>query len=77
MYGNNVHKAVIDSGDKESGISIHYVNKNYDEGDLIYQAVCPIYKKDTVETLAERIHELEYKFLPLITEKTILNQSLQ
>lgn len=77
MYGKNVHKAVIESGDKESGISIHYVNNNYDEGDLICQAVCPIYKQDTIESLAERIHELEYKFLPLITEKIILNQSLQ
>ncbi len=74
MYGINVHKAVIESGDKESGISIHYVNNNYDEGDVIYRATCPVLENDTTETLAERIHELEHKHFPLITEKVVFNQ---
>jgi len=71
MYGEYVHKAVIAAGDTESGISIHFVNENYDEGNIIFQARCNVLKNDTPETLAASIHELEYKYYPQIIEKVI------
>jgi phosphoribosylglycinamide formyltransferase-1 len=73
MYGNRVHEAVIASGDKNSGITIHHVNQAYDEGDVIFQASCPVMKDDTADSLASRIHQLEYKHFPAEIEK-ILNQ---
>jgi phosphoribosylglycinamide formyltransferase-1 len=73
MYGHHVHEAVIASGDSSSGITIHYVNEKYDEGNIIFQAFCPVMAEDTPETLAARIHELEYQFFPVIIEKTILS----
>ena len=73
MYGRFVHEAVIASGDEESGITIHKVNQAYDEGDVIFQAKCPVEKDDTPETLASRIHELEYRYFPEVVEK-LLNQ---
>ena len=72
MYGNRVHRAVIENGEKESGISIHYVNEQYDEGDIIFQARCEVRADDTPEKLAERIHKLEYRYYPEIVEKVIL-----
>jgi len=71
MYGMRVHKAVIEAGDAESGISIHYVNEKYDEGDIIFQARCPVMPDDTPESLAARIHELEYKYFPEVIEKVV------
>lgn len=71
MYGGNVHKAVIASGDKKSGITIHYVNEHYDEGAIIFQAECDVLPSDTGEVLAERIHKLEHKYYPEIIEKTV------
>ncbi len=75
MYGSHVHEAVIATGEKESGITIHYVNNRYDEGQIIFQAKCDIYIDDTPETLAGKIHELEYKFFPLTIEKLILHDT--
>jgi phosphoribosylglycinamide formyltransferase 1 len=60
-----VHEAVIAAGEKSSGITIHYVNEHYDEGDIIVQAHCPVLAGDTPETLAKRIHKLEHYFFPL------------
>lgn len=74
MYGMNVHKAVLASKDKDSGITIHRVNQNYDEGDIIFQAKCPIVSGDTPETLAARIHELEHQHYPRIIEEVLLNE---
>lgn len=71
MYGEKVHKAVIDNHESESGISIHYVNKSYDEGDIIFQARCKVEPSDTPDTLAARIHELEYKYFPEVIEDLI------
>ena len=68
MYGNRVHQAVIEAGEKESGITIHNVNSNYDDGDIIFQAKCPVMKDDTPETLAQRVHSLEYKYYPEVIE---------
>ena len=72
MYGMKVHKAVLASKDKESGITIHRVNANYDEGDIIFQATCPIQRNDTPETLAAKIHELEHLHYPRVIEEQLL-----
>ena len=58
MYGNFVHEAVLSAKEKESGITIHFVDEVYDNGKTIFQITCPVYKNDTPETLAKRIHEL-------------------
>ena len=75
MYGMKVHEAVILAGDKESGISIHFVNEQYDEGDIILQARCPVLPGDTPETLASRIHELEYEHYPRVIEELLTARS--
>jgi len=64
MYGDRVHRAVLDAGCSESGITIHYVNEQYDSGDIIFQARCPVLPDDDVESLAARVHELEYRHYP-------------
>ena len=71
MYGHHVHEAVIAAGEKESGITIHYVNEHYDEGTPIFQARCQVDPTDTPDTLAAKIHELEYRYFPEIIEQTI------
>jgi phosphoribosylglycinamide formyltransferase-1 len=68
MYGRHVHEAVLASGDDVSGITIHHVNQAYDEGDVIFQATCPVKQGDTPESLAERIHSLEYEHFPRVVE---------
>lgn len=73
MYGDAVHRAVIAAGESESGITIHYVNSHYDAGDIIFQARCRIEKGDTPETLASKVHKLEYLHYPVIIEKVINN----
>lgn len=73
MYGRHVHEAVIRAGKKESGITIHLVNEAYDEGDILFQASCPVYPDDTPESLASRIHILEHKHFPQIIENQIKN----
>lgn len=71
MYGLNVHKAVIESGKKESGITIHLVNEHYDEGRILFQAKCPVLENDTAEALAARVQELEHKHFPEVVERFI------
>ncbi|MBP1669244.1 MAG: phosphoribosylglycinamide formyltransferase [Bacteroidetes bacterium] len=71
MYGLRVHQTVIENGDKESGITIHRVNAEYDRGDIIFQARCPVMPDDTAETLAQRVHKMEYEFYPKIIEKLV------
>jgi len=71
MYGMKVHESVIRNKEKESGITIHYVNEVYDEGQIILQEKCPVISGDTPETLAERVHELEYLWYPKVIEKVI------
>lgn len=73
MYGMRVHEAVINNKEKESGITIHYVNENYDEGNIIFQAKCKITQNDSPETLAKKIHELEHKHYPRIVEELLIN----
>ena len=74
MYGHHVHEAVIAAGEKESGITIHYVNAHYDQGAIIFQAKCPVLPTDTPDDLAARVHELEYRYFPQIIAETILKQ---
>lgn len=71
MYGHHVHEAVIAAGEKESGITIHYVNEHYDSGNIIFQAKCPVEPTDTPDTLAARVHELEYRWFPEVIAKTL------
>ncbi len=71
MYGMNVHRTVIENGDQESGITIHYVNDRYDEGDIIFQARCPVIPGETPESLAEKIHRLEYEHYPGVIKETL------
>jgi len=71
MYGENVHKAVIGNHDTESGITIHYVNKVYDEGDIIFQTKCKVDPADTPDSLAVKIHALEYKHYPVVIEELV------
>ncbi|MDP2335226.1 MAG: phosphoribosylglycinamide formyltransferase [Bacteroidota bacterium] len=73
MYGMNVHKAALASKDKESGITIHQVNQDYDKGKIIFQATCPVVRGDTPETLAARIHELEHQHYSRVIEEVLLN----
>ncbi|MGL5682258.1 MAG: phosphoribosylglycinamide formyltransferase [Marinifilaceae bacterium] len=75
MYGMNVHNAVIEAGEKESGITIHFVNEHYDSGATIFQATCPITAQDTPDTLAEKVHALEYEYFPKVIEQVILDQN--
>ena len=72
MYGMRVHESVIAAGEKESGITIHYVNEHFDEGEAVFQAICSIDEKDTPETLAQKIHALEHAHFPGIVEKLVL-----
>jgi len=71
MYGHHVHQAVIEKGEKETGITIHYVNENYDEGKIIFQKSTPLSDRDTPETVAEKIHQLEYKYFPKVIESVL------
>ena len=73
MYGLNVHRAVIENKEKETGITIHYVNKIYDEGNIIFQTKCKVDEADTPESLAEKVHKLEYSYYPEIIEKLIID----
>jgi len=66
MYGDRVHRAVLEAGCTESGITIHYVNEKYDSGDIIFQARCPVLPADDVDSLASRVHALEYQHYPRV-----------
>lgn len=66
MYGDNVHIAVRASGDTKTGITIHHVNEKFDSGDTIFQACCDILPEDTAEDIANKVHELEYKYFPRV-----------
>ena len=74
MYGLHVHRAVLNAKEKETGITIHYVNERYDEGKTIFQTRCTINKDDTPETLAEKVHQLEYEHYPLIIERLLTEE---
>jgi phosphoribosylglycinamide formyltransferase-1 len=68
MYGMHVHRAIVENKEKETGITIHYVNENYDEGATIFQKQVTVLGTDTPEIVAEKIHELEQKYFPGVVE---------
>ena len=74
MYGMNVHRAVKEAGETETGITIHFVNEHYDEGAIIFQAKCPVTSEDTPEQIAQNVQQLEHRFFPRIIENTILGE---
>ncbi len=61
MYGEKVHEAVLASGDRESGATVHVVDENYDTGNLLAQSVVPVFDNDNVETLAKRVLKVEHE----------------
>jgi phosphoribosylglycinamide formyltransferase 1 len=71
MYGLNVHSAVLNAGDKVSGITIHYVDEQYDNGDIIFQDKCEVLPSDTPESLAEKIHRLEHQHFPRVIDQVV------
>ena len=71
MYGDRVHQAVLEAGETESGITIHYTNEQYDEGAIIRQYACPVLPDDTPDTLAARVHTLEYAHYPEVIEALV------
>lgn len=71
MYGLNVHKAVIEAGEKKSGITIHFLNEQYDEGKIIFQEICEVKENDTPETLAQKVQVLEHKYFAKTIEQLI------
>jgi phosphoribosylglycinamide formyltransferase-1 len=72
MYGMHVHNAVVANKETETGITIHYVNENYDEGAIIFQERFNVLPSDSANDVAEKIHELEYKYFPKVIEEVIL-----
>ena len=74
MYGQFVHEAVVANKEKVSGITIHYVNENYDEGAIIFQKSVELSEEDTPETVANKIHTLEYAYFPKVIEKLLLSK---
>jgi phosphoribosylglycinamide formyltransferase 1 len=74
MYGKFVHNEVIANKEKESGITVHLVNEEYDRGDILFQAKCPVMEGDDANSLAKRIHELEYQHYPVVIENFLLNR---
>lgn len=72
MYGNKVHEAVVAAGETESGITIHYLNEHYDEGQIIAQYRCPVMPNDTPQDVATRVHALEYEYYPKVIEQLLI-----
>lgn len=71
MYGDNVHKAVVACGDKESGITIHLIDEEYDKGTTFFQAKCEVLPTDTPDDVAAKVHALEYEHFPHVIEEIL------
>lgn len=71
MYGMHVHNAVVAHKESETGITIHYVNENYDEGAIIFQAKCEVLSTDTADDVAAKIHELEMEHFPKVVDELL------
>ena len=76
MYGMNVHRAVVENNESETGITIHYVNENYDEGNVIFQKSVTLLGNETPEEVAEKVHEIEQNYFPEVIER-LLNLELK
>lgn len=75
MYGMNVHKAVKAANEAKTGITIHYVNEHYDEGDIVFQATCQLSQDDTPEQIAKKVQRLEHEYYPAVIEHLLLGNS--
>jgi formyltetrahydrofolate-dependent phosphoribosylglycinamide formyltransferase len=75
MYGRHVHEAVIANKEKQSGITIHYVDEQYDHGEIIFQAACAVYDNDTAETLAKKVQALEHEYYGKVIAETVQKQN--
>lgn len=74
MYGDHVHEEVVKNKEKESGITIHWVNELYDEGSIIFQAKCELSPKNSADDVADKVHKLEHEHYPKIIEKIVLEK---
>ena len=74
MYGMHIHNTVVANKETETGITIHYVNENYDEGAIIFQKKCEVLPTDSAEDVATKIHNLEMKYFPIVVEKLLLEE---
>ncbi len=74
MYGMNVHRAVKEQGETESGVTIHYVNEQYDDGDIVFQTTCPVSSDDTPHSIAKKVQQLEHQYFPKIIEE-LMNEN--
>ena len=74
MYGDRVHEAVVAAGEKKSGITIHYINERYDEGNIVFQAACPVLPTDSSEDVAKKVHALEYEHFPRVIERVLCGE---
>ncbi len=74
MYGDRVHEAVVAAGEKESGITIHYINERYDEGNTVFQIACPVLPTDSPEDVAKKVHALEYEHFPRVIERVLCGE---
>lgn len=74
MYGMHVHRAVVAQGERETGITIHFVNEHYDDGEIVFQAQVQLTPADTPETVAEKIHALEQTHFPKVVEEVIMER---
>jgi phosphoribosylglycinamide formyltransferase-1 len=73
MYGMHIHRAIVGNKERETGITIHYVNENYDEGNILYQKNVVLSGDETPEEVAGKIHELEQTYFPVVIEKLLTN----
>ena len=71
MYGMNIHRAIVQNKEKETGITIHFVNENYDEGAIIFQKAVALNPDETAESVAVKIHELEQEYFPQVIESLL------
>ena len=71
MYGDRVHQAVKENKESETGITIHYVNENYDEGAIIFQAKTDVVPSDDANSIAQKVHQLEYEHFPKVIAKLL------
>ena len=76
MYGRKVHEAVLNAKEKETGITVHYVNENYDEGEVIFQASCRVEQNDTPGSLEAKVRKLELEHYPKVIEKLLLKETV-
>jgi len=75
MFGKRVHESVLKSGDKETGITIHYVNEHFDEGEIIFQAKCSVQPADNVASLQAKVRHLEHRYYPKVIEQLLVKET--